>query len=97
MANEGKLQSKILSFLKAEMKNDNCYFERRNAVGLNYRKGIPDIWFTKNGQHYELELKDPAGSRSTMQVKWAERLVRMKCKYALIDSYEQFLELYEKA
>lgn len=97
MTPEGKLLSAIRSFLRAEMEKDNCYFERRQAVGLDYHKGIPDIWFTKHGKHYEIELKKPGGVRSTMQVKWAQRLVKMGCEYALVDSFEQFLEIYEKA
>ena len=96
MTPEGKVLSAVTSYLRIEMKNGRCYYERRNAVGLNYRKGIPDIWFTKNGKHYEVELKRPGGTRSTLQYKYEKIFKELNTEYVCIDSFEKFLEFYHK-
>lgn len=96
MTPEGKVLSAISTFLRSEMKKGRCYFERRNAVGLNYHKGVPDIWLTKNGKHYEIEIKRPGGVRSTLQYKYEEIFKKLGCIYACVDSFDKFLEVYEK-
>ena len=96
MTPEGKLLSEVTAFLREEMKQGKCYYERRNAVGLNYRKGVPDVWFAKNGQHYEVELKRLGGTRSALQYTYEEIFKKLNVKYACIDSFEKFLEFYSK-
>lgn len=95
-AYESDLQADILSFLKKEFKAGKCYYERRVAVGLTYRKGIPDFWFTKHGKHYEVELKRSGGDRSSLQVQYERIFKNIDVEYALIDSWQQFLEFYHK-
>lgn len=95
-AHEADLQADITAFLREEMKLGRCYYERRSAVGYAYRKGTPDIWFTKHGKHYELELKKTKGARSTLQYHYERVFKLIGCEYACVNSWKQFLEFYHK-
>lgn len=95
MTPEGKVLSAITYFLREEMKAGRCYYERRQAVGLSYRKGIPDIWFTKNGKHCEVEIKRPGGTRSTLQYKYEDIFKKINVAYACVDSFDKFKEFYD--
>lgn len=94
MTPEGKVLSAITAFLRDEMKKKKCYYERRNAVGLNYRKGIPDLWYVKDGIHHEVEVKKPGGTKSTLQVFYSKFFADINCKCICVDSFDQFLEFY---
>ena len=93
---EADLLADITAFLRKEMKAGHCYFERRQAVGFSYRKGIPDLWFAKHGKHYEIELKKTKGSRSTLQYHYEQTFKKIGCEYACINSWQQFLDFYYK-
>ena len=93
---EADLLSDIIAFLRKEMQACRCYYERRTAVGLSYRKGVPDLWFAKNGKHYEVELKKTNGSRSTLQYHYERVFKLLNVEYACINSWQQFLEFYHK-
>ena len=93
---EADLLSDITKFLREEMKHSRCYYERRSAVGYGYRKGIPDLWFAKNGKHYEIELKKTNGSRSTLQYYYERFFKHINAEYACINSWDQFIEFYHK-
>ena len=95
MTPEVKVQSKITSFLKNEINNGKgLYYEKRQALGVQYKKGVPDIWFVMNGRHFEIEVKRPGGSRSALQEKYEKIFVNAGVIYACVDSFEKFLEIY---
>ena len=93
---EADLLSDITSFLRNEMKLGRCYYERRQAVGFGYRKGLPDLWFAKHGKHYEVELKKTKGERSTLQYHYERFFILIECEYACINSWQGFLDFYYK-
>lgn len=71
MTPEKSIQNDILKFLKQV---PNLYFERRQAGGLSYRSGIPDVWFVYRGLHVEVEVKAPFGTAGSLQLKHEEKL-----------------------
>lgn len=77
---EARVKRQICAYLKSLQ---NCHWERRNAVGLNYKKGIPDLWCVHNGKHYEIEVKDIHGTTSVMQDKYRRILQDAGCIYIL--------------
>lgn len=90
MLPEDRVLKPIIDYLTEH----KIYFERRNATGLNYRKGIPDLWCVINGKHIEIETKreDGLGKLSSMQIKWKSRLEKFNVTYWYADSFEVFLE-----
>ena len=73
MTPEKIVQNKILNYLK-QLKDNNepIFYERRQAGGFSYKKGIPDIYFVYNGIHVEVEIKQENGSLSAMQEKFRD-------------------------
>ena len=96
MTPEGQLLADVTAFLRSEMKKGRCYYERRLAVGFGYKKGVPDIWFIKDGKHYELELKRLGGHRSTLQIKYEQIFKGLQVEYACVDTFDKFIEFYNK-
>lgn len=67
---------------------------RRNADGINFHQGDPDIYGSFNGYHFEIELKAKDGELSSSQKRVIERFKRFKINYILldkIDNLEPFL------
>lgn len=88
---EGLIKNKITEWMKnLEKKGYPVYVERRQAGGLAYRKGIPDIYAIINGEHLEIEVKAPGGHLSTMQEKFRDRMKRINCKYICVNSVLEF-------
>lgn len=75
MTPEKRVQSAIEKYLSELEKVEPLFYERRQAGGFSYKKGIPDIYFVYYGQHVEVEVKKPGGTLSIMQEKFQE-----KCK-----------------
>ena len=64
--------------------------ERRIAIGIGYKVGLPDLWGIYNGRHFEIELKGPDGKRSSVQIKREKELTEVGASYAVIDNLEDF-------
>ena len=95
--NEGAVQAAIINYLKSLKDADYpIEYEKRQAGGFSYKKGMPDIWFTYNGIHVEVEVKDEGGHRSPMQEKWEERCKRKNIPYCCAYSVEDVKELLIK-
>lgn len=92
---EGLVKDKILHWMRdLEKKGYPVYIDTRQAGGLSYRKGVPDLWGIINGEHVEIEVKRPGGQLSTMQEKFRDRMKRINCKYICVDSildFKQFI------
>lgn len=88
---EGRIQTKILNYLKSlQQQGEPLYYEKRQAGGFCYKKGIPDIYGVYNGIHFETEVKQPGGQRTAMQEKFEERCKQWNIHYCCVDSIEEF-------
>lgn len=89
MTPEKQIQNKILKFLKDL---PDCYVERRQAGGLSYKVGMPDVWCLYAGTHVEIEVKAPGGTRSMAQLRRAQDLIRAGGAYICADNFDLFLK-----
>lgn len=92
---ETKIGEKIVDFLTDCMKAElPVYFEHRSGSGgFNYKKGVPDIWFTIKSIHVECEVKTDEGRLSTSQEKFRYRCLNFfHNRYMNPRSYEDFLK-----
>lgn len=97
MTPEARVQSKICSYLTSlQEKNLPLYWERRQAGGFNYKKGIPDLYVVFNGRHIEIETKAKNGKLSTMQEKWQTKCKKLNITYFCVNNYETFVCQFEK-
>lgn len=88
---EKNVQNKILNLLK-KLKIDGhpIYYERRQAGGFSYKKGLPDIYFVYRGLHYEVEVKSSIGELSSAQETWASIFKRNFIPHIVINNFKQF-------
>ena len=88
---EGKVKKQITDYLDGLIeKKHHVYWERRDASGLNYKKGLPDLWMCYNGLHIEIEVKAEKGERSAMQEMWQRYFDEHSISYILARSKEDF-------
>ncbi len=74
MTPEKRVQNSIVQYLKSlENRGLKVYYERRQAGGFSYKKGIADLYAIINGVHLEIEVKRHGGSLSVMQEKWRDK------------------------
>ena len=94
---EKDVQNKILNYLK-KLKNEGhpIYYERRQAGGFSYKKGLPDIYFTYHGLHFEIEVKSSTGQLSTTQEIWQRIFTKNSTPYVVVNNFEKFKELVDE-
>ena len=94
MTPEKRVQSAIMRKLK-ELQDSGAplFFERRQAGGFSYQKGIPDLYAVYNGRHIEIEVKAPGGQQSSMQIKFMERCRKLNMLYVCADCVDDVLRL----
>lgn len=91
---ESKVKEQICDYLKSI---DDLYFERREALGPGYKKGVPDLFAVYKGYHIEIETKRETGGRlSTMQEKFASKARKYGMVYVLADSLEDVKDIIKK-
>lgn len=91
---ETLIQNKILKYLKSlQDSGEPIFYQRREAIGLAYKKGIPDIYFVYNGIHVEVEVKTPDGELSTMQEKFRDRCKQINILWICARSVKEVSEL----
>lgn len=74
MTPEQRIQERILSMFKAMAREgEPIFWEKRQAGGFTYRKGLPDIYGSYYGRHFEIEVKAKKGRPGAMQEKWEAR------------------------
>lgn len=85
--NEKLLQNKVIKYLK----DNNIFFEKRQAGGFNYRIGLPDIYFVINGKHYEIELKDPRKKiiYKSEQIYWNNKFKEYNIESIISNDFEE--------
>lgn len=102
---ERYVQDQILRWLSSlKDAGHPIYWEKRQAGGWSYKKGLPDITGTYYGYHFEIEVKAPGGHRSAEQEKWEMRFKSINVKYLVSDRlsevktwfYDNLISLWEK-
>lgn len=78
----------VMDFLEAVDGHKVIVF-RRQAGGLSYKKGLPDVYATVDGIHVEVECKAPAGASPT-QLRWQRKFVEAGVLYVRPKSTEEF-------
>lgn len=98
MTPEKIVQNNIVDYMKklSEL-NQPIIYDRRQAGGFNYKKGIPDLWASIDGKHVEIEVKAPGKSLRTMQEKYRDKCKRNNVLWICCDNIEDFKEfIYQK-
>lgn len=91
MTPEKMIQSKIISYLsKLADEGHPIFYERRQAGGFAYKKGLPDLYIVYNGKHIEVEVKRPGGQLSSMQETWARRFKQLGITHYVADDISKF-------
>lgn len=91
MTPEKKVQNKIVAYLKhLEDEGYRVWHQRREAIGLSYKKGIPDLYAIIEGRHVEIEVKAPGKELRPMQIKQREILTKAGALYVCCDNFEDF-------
>ena len=97
MTPEKIIQNKILNYLKSLKEADEpIFYERRQAGGLNYKRGIPDVYFVYDGIHVEVEIKQQNGSLSPMQEKFRDMCKQKNIIWICAKSVEEVKEIILK-
>ena len=94
MTPETRVKNKILDYLKQLVKEDQpIFFERRQAGGFSYKKGIPDIYAVINGTHLEIEVKKPGGELSAMQEKFRDMCKRKNICWICVENISELKQM----
>lgn len=86
------LKTKVCKLLKdLQKQNYPIYFEVRQAGGLNYKVGLPDLWIVINGVHFEIELKSPEKKiiYKPEQLYWINKFNNIGIKAFISNDYEE--------
>lgn len=87
MTPEKKVQNAIVNYLnKLQKAGLPVFVERRNAGGFSYKMGIADLYAVINGYHIEIEVKQPGGEASMMQLKHKARCKQLGILYMCADN-----------
>lgn len=96
MAQEQKIQDKIIKYLeKLDKENEPIFWEKRQAGGFTYRIGLPDLYIVYYGKHIEIEIKAPDGKRSSAQIKWEMKCKQRLIKYGCVKTVEEVKKILE--
>ena len=91
MTPEQKVQTKIIEYLKSlRDAGMPIFYEKRQAGGFSYKKGIPDIYGCYAGLHFEVEVKRPGGVQSALQEKFEQIMKHAGAKYAVVSNINDF-------
>lgn len=94
MLEEKEIQDDILDYFeKLDKLNYPILYDRRQAGGFNYKKGIPDLWASIQGKHLEIEVKRPGEHLRPMQEKFRDECKRKNIIYICADSLNKIKEL----
>lgn len=80
-----------MNFLK-KLKEEGkpIFYERRQAGGFSYKKGIPDLYCVYYGYHIEIEVKAENGELSVMQEKFRDMCTKNKIFWICSNSLDDF-------
>ncbi len=91
MKSESAIENSIINYLK-ELRDSGepITFEKRVAGGLSYKEGVPDIYFTYYGFHFEVEVKNAKGQLRTMQETYRRLLLMRHVPHFVVNSLDLF-------
>ncbi len=96
MTPEKYVQNDIINYLKKLQKEGRkLFFERRQAGGFSYKRGICDLYAVYEGIHIEIEVKAEGGELSVNQEKWKEKCKKLNIIYICAYSLEEFKNFFE--
>src|SRR5574344_11583 len=96
MTPEKRVQNAILSYFKSlQESHEPLYYAKRQAGGFSYRKGLPDITGSYKGYHFEIEVKRPGGSRTSMQEKWETIFRSIGVRYLVADNVQVVKDFFK--
>lgn len=91
---EKKVQNKVIEILEGLQEEGVVRYFRRDAVGPNYKKGLPDlfflVWGSSYGRHIEVECKAPGESLRSDQERWKRIFESLNIDHWVIDDIEDF-------
>ena len=91
MTPEKYVQNAIVAYMsKLEQAGLPIWWERRQAGGFSYKKGIPDLYASYDGYHIEIEVKAPGKELRPMQMKFAKKCAQLHIRYICADSVALF-------
>lgn len=90
MGNEKVLQNKAIKYLKER----SIYYIKVHNNGY-MRKGIPDLIICYGGQFIAVELKSLQGKVSSSQAIELDAIVRSNGQAYVINSIEEFTEIFK--
>lgn len=92
---EQRVQNTIEANLKKfQKRGEPLFFEKRQAGGWNYKKGMPDLYVVYKGIHYEFEIKKPGGKASNLQLAWQKKFrERYQIEDYIVCSWEEIKEI----
>jgi len=90
MAQEKNLETKIKDFLTGK-----GIYHFKTKGSMFGKLGLPDLILNFNGKFVALELKSKKGKASLEQLKNGYMIVKNNGIFAIIDDYNDFLELYQ--
>lgn len=97
---EKQIQNNIIKYLhNLETQGYPIFYQRREAGGFSYKKGIPDLYAVINGIHLEIEVKTEDGKLSIMQEKFRDKCKRINicwCCIRNLKEFKNFLKSIEK-
>ncbi len=85
-------QRRILKYLNAV---PGCIAEVRTQTGYGI-KGGADIFGCINGQHFELEVKQPGARLTDLQQKWLQNWGQCGAIHGRVETIESTRELFRK-
>lgn len=89
MTPEKYIQNEICKYLKSIEDDHPIFWERRQAGGFSYKKGLADLYAVVDGLHIEIEVKRPGGHQSPRQEAF-ERLCKKKnILYICVDNADE--------
>lgn len=90
-AGESVVQADIIKYLKTL---PMCQVERRQAGGLSYKMGIPDLWCVINSLHVEIEVKAWGETLDIMQEKYRDKCLRLGIFYIWSDNLPKVVKFF---
>lgn len=88
---EQRVQNKIIKELKLlQEKGYPIFFEKRQAGGFTYKKGLADLYCVIDGKHIEIEIKAEDGELSPMQITKKEKFNKLyNIDYLIVKSWDE--------
>ena len=93
---EAKVKKRITDYFKELQKLDYpVYFEVRQAGGWSYKEGLPDIFGSFYGMHFEIEVKQLTGEARARQEEWERKFKQMGNLYLRPYDAQEVIDLFE--